>query len=480
MSYDSVLQYFYEIATIPRPSKQEEQIIAWLIDFAKSHGYDYKLDQVGNLVIKVPAPKEASGRPTVVLQAHVDMVCEKSPESKHDFSKDSLVLEEKDGWLTAKGTTLGADNGIGIALALAAAEGIESHGPLELLFTVDEETGLTGAANLEAGFIEGDILINLDSEDHGVLIIGCAGGTQLDILLPLKEESIDPALKLFKVACNGFMGGHSGININGQRVNAIKLLAEVLHAISSEIELRVATIDGGTAHNAIPRDAYCHLWLSAKEKDLVETLLGKWEKQTQHLYPKEQGFSLRLSPQTEFKNKGKLLAVDIKKGIDLLKAIPHGVYRHEAQNGHLVETSSTLARVCVIEKLDQSFLSIMSTQRSSKIEMLGEITSNITAICQLAGAQFSQSGFYPPWQPDLKSGILGKCQAIYRDLFHVSPTIEIIHAGLECGIIGEKFPHLEMISFGPTIKNPHSLAESLDLKTVDKTWQFLHQILTVL
>ncbi len=470
-----VLKWFEEITKIPRCSKHEEKIAQWLTDWAKKNNFKTKTDRVNNLLIKVPASPGFEKSLVVVLQGHMDMVCEKTPESTHDFSKDPIKLKYEGEWLTADGTTLGADNGIAIAMALAMALDKDlPHPPLELLFTVDEETGLTGANALEPGFIDGKILINIDSEDEGVFTVGCAGGINTAATIPFDHEAVPTNFKQFKILASGMKGGHSGIDIAQEKANAIKVLNRTLdQIIQAGVDLRLATINGGSAHNAIPRDASAVVFFPAAALNQVKTTIASSEKMLQFEF-KNTDPDLKLTLKENNDNFSRIAtAAGTKKLIDYIMVVPHGVDAMSTDIKNLVETSNNFANISV----EDGKLKTVSSQRSSIVSRLKAHTARIEATARLAGGDAKSGEGYPPWPPNMKSALLKKCTELYERMFNKKPVVEVIHAGLECGIIGNKYPGMDMISIGPTIKYPHSPDEKINVSTIGQVWDFLAQLL---
>jgi dipeptidase D len=465
-----ILDLFRQVNTIPRKSKHEDRISAWLVEWARSQNFDVQQDKSKNVYMYIPASPGRQTDPTVILQAHTDMVCEKTPDSTHDFNTDPITHIVEGDWMHADRTTLGADNGIGCALSLAlASDDSLSRPPLELLFTVDEETGLQGARNVRKGYLSGRIMINLDSEDEGVFTIGCAGGRDTALSMPMSRETGARTESLFTVSVDGLRGGHSGVDIHEQRENANVLLGRTLHLIGTEIAgMRIADIAGGSSHNAIPRNARAVVAVApALREAFRESFLRAHSRLTALVKTFEPGMELSLR-----ENSGTMSAItpeDSLKAIRLINALPHGVAKMSMDMENLVETSNNLAVVA----LKADALDILCSQRSSIDTQLDWIVSKIESIGALAGASVHSSEGYPGWKPDLHSKLLGLCKEVYRDLFDTQPRVEAIHAGLECGIIGAAFGDMEMISLGPTIKNPHSPEEKLFLPSVAKVWEFL-------
>jgi dipeptidase D len=465
-----ILLAFEQISRLPRPSRREEKIVAWLLNWAAENGLQARRDEASNIVIKVPASTGYENSETLVLQGHMDMVCEKTRDSKHDFDRDPIELVyTQDGWLTANQTTLGADNGIAIAMAMVVATDKDlGHPPLELLFTTDEETGLTGAQSLKAGFIEGRQLLNIDSEDEGIFTVGCAGGADACVALPFATGDSLPGYGTFKLAGDGLSGGHSGIDIILGRANAIKLLIRGINLLSQLTDVRIATLNGGTTRNAIPRDCEAVLLIPEKDIGKAKACIGQLEQKLQSEYRKtDPQLSLKLTLENgDFKAAS---ASTTRRAIDTILAYPDGVMAMSKDIEGLVETSNNLATV----KAEHGKLIIISNQRSSNMDSLALIGERILALARLAGAEGEISGTYPSWQPNMQSRLLARCVDVYEKRFGRKPVVEAIHAGLECGIIGSKYAGMDMISFGPTIKYPHSPDEKIDIASIGRTWDFM-------
>ncbi len=468
-----VWELFEEICGIPRPSKKEEKIIGWLIDFAKKNNLDYRRDRVGNVVLSKPASPGYEKKKMLVLQGHVDMVCEKNADVTHDFDKDPIQPFIDGDWVKAKGTTLGADNGIGMAFQLAILEDKDlEHGPLECLFTVDEETGLTGAFGLEPGFLKGRMLLNLDSEDDTELCIGCAGG--LDTLATFNYERVNNETDhiAFKVSVSGLKGGHSGDDINKGRANANKILARILWNCERMFEMRLAQIDGGNLRNAIAREAFAILTIPRKfKKDLEETIRQYAKDVGEEQKSNEPGVKINLHETAKPE-----CLIDYSTQSRLLGAIygaPHGVLGMSADIPGLVETSTNLASV----KMTSKNILVASSQRSSVASLKKDAADMVSSVFQLAGAKVSHGDGYPGWAPNMKSEILYVMRTKYKELFNEEPHVLAIHAGLECGLIGEKYPGMDMISFGPKMKGVHSPDEKLSIPSVQKSWKFVLEVL---
>jgi dipeptidase D len=469
-----VFSYFEEICKVPRPSKKEEKIVEYLIEFAKKQSLEYKKDDIGNILIYKPATKGKETVKTAVLQSHTDMVTEKDESVVHDFENDPIETYVEDGWVKAGGTTLGADCGIGMAamLAILADKEIE-HGALECLFTADEETGLTGAKALSKNFFSGKILINLDSEDDGELFIGCAGGIDTTIRLTYVTEPVPSDYVGFKLSIKGLSGGHSGDDINKGRPNAIKLLNRFLWRMSLKYDFRISSYEGGNLRNAIPREASAILCIGS---DLTPKIMKNYSNFKRHL--EEEYRHIEKNMQVEFKKvETPHNVIDEISQLDLLAALqacPSGVIAMSTKIDGLVETSTNLASVKFIHGRE---VLITTSQRSSIKSKLYDAVDTIKSLFSLTSARVITSNAYPGWEPNTNSEILGITKNVYKKLFHEEPKVKAVHAGLECGLFLEKYPELDMISFGPTIKNVHSPAEKLDIATVDKFWKLLTSIL---
>ncbi|MCB0533824.1 MAG: aminoacyl-histidine dipeptidase [Lewinellaceae bacterium] len=468
-----VWERFYEISQIPRPSKKEEQITAHFEQLFQKLGVPYEKDSVGNLVARVPATKGYEKAPIVVLQGHSDMVCEKNRDTEHDFDKDPIHLVRNGEWIGAKGTTLGADNGIGVAAALALLSDKDAeHGPLEILITIDEETGLTGANKISSKLLKGKYLINLDSEEDGIFYIGCAGGIDTTGTFRVKHAPL-PAGKFsaFSLRISGLKGGHSGGDIHLGRANAIKLLARTLEALQPLSPFFTA-IQGGSKRNAIPREAELTLVVPELAADQARTIIAQCEQNFKNEFKaNDPGVKLVLEPSTmPMFVYAKSLATKL---LQTLLALPHGVIQMSADIEGLVETSTNLATVVS----DESLITIGTNQRSSVESAKRYIAGSVSAAFGLAGAHVEQTDGYPGWQPNMDSKLLQICRKVGKAEFGKEPEIKAIHAGLECGILGGKYPGLDMISFGPTITGAHSPDERVHIPAVEKFYDLLKAVL---
>ena len=466
-------KHFDEIRKIPHCSKHEEEIRDYIINFSKNHGLKYKQDKTGNVVLYKKASPGFEKKPTIILQGHMDMVCEKNSDIEHDFSKDAIKIKIEKDILSADGTTLGADNGIGVAASLAILEDKTLKlGPIEALFTVDEETGLTGAFALENDMLKGKKMLNLDSEDFGVITVGCAGGGDSKIELEIKTTNNIEDFQNILLKISGLRGGHSGVDAHEQRGNAIKILARLLWNISKEYEIFISDIKGGDKHNAIPRESYANISVRKKDKESIIKELKKYELEIlEEIKPIDPNMKLDVESTEPLK------AILDKKStvsiINLLHSLPHGVEKMSYDIPELVETSTNLATVIIKEK---SVLIGLSS-RSSIGSALQDLRDRIHAISSLAGAKVSEEEPYPGWKPTLDSDLLKLSKKIFKDMYNEEPVVEAIHAGLECGIIGEKFPGMDMISIGPTLKYPHSPEEQVHISTVDKFYNYVIEII---
>lgn len=468
-----VWERFYEISQYPRPSKKEEKILAYLRGFFDQHGIRYKEDSVHNLIASVPATKGYENAPVVVLQAHVDMVCEKNKGTQHDFDNDPITLRQVDGWITADGTTLGSDNGIGVAAALAIVTDPDAvHGPLEILLTVDEETGLTGASNLDGSMINGKYLLNLDSEEDGAFYVGCSGGIDTAGTYKIQWENLPEGTESFELMVSGLKGGHSGLDINTGRANALKLLAHSLKQLESFGAL-ISAISGGSKRNAIPREAEAEVWLpsanSGKAVEVINNLSKAFLVEYGSVEP-----DLKITLTKKSSQSVKVFSSVLTKNIiNLLLAMPNAVQRMSADIPGLVETSTNLATIV----MSDDTVVVGTSQRSSIESAKKNLAASVKAAFELSGAEVTTGDGYPGWKPNMDSTIMKISVDAFKKLFGKEPEIKAIHAGLECGILGDKKPGLDMISFGPTITGAHSPDEKIEIKTVDKFYRLLKSIL---
>ena len=471
---EAVWGYFEEICQVPRPSKKEGKIIAYLLDWAKKHNLEAKRDDAGNVLIKKPATKGKENAPTVILQAHMDMVCEKNSDTVHDFDKDPLQPYVDGEWVRAKGTTLGADDGIGMAAQMAVLTSTDiAHGPIECLFTVDEETGLTGAFALQPGFLSGNILLNLDSEDEGEMFIGCAGGIDTVINMGYKTEKTPAESFAVKVQVKGLQGGHSGDDINKGRGNAIKILNRFLWDLNERYGLLVASLEGGNLRNAIAREANAVIVFDEVLKENIRVDFNMYAAEMEEVWKiTEPGLQLELE---SVDLPGEVLTQEFtNKLLNALYACPHGVFAMSYRMPGMVETSTNLAAVKFIEN---DTILITTSQRSDVDSEKMNIAHMVAAVFRLIGAEVEHGEGYPGWAPNPESAILKIAVESYKQLFGYEPVVRSIHAGLECGLFLEKYPGMDMISFGPTLRGVHSPDEKVDIETVGKWWKHLVDIL---
>lgn len=469
-----VWEAFDEITKVPRPSRHEDKIRKYLLDYAKKHSIEAKTDEVGNVLMKKPGTPGRENAPTVVLQAHMDMVAEKNSDVNHDFLKDPIQTYIDGDWVKAKGTTLGADNGIGMAAALAALTDAEiEHGPLEALFTVNEEIGLEGAENLGEDMISGKILINLDSEDDGEIFIGCAGGIDTTAKFKYKRSFAPDHFSYFKVKVSGLLGGHSGGDIHLGRANANKVIARFIWECSNRWDIEVSSFKGGNLRNAIPREAEAIFGIHDRHKDEIAKFQAQYADEIKNEY---KGVEPSMKLDIEEVEKPEF-CIDSETSLRLIRALysaPHGVVSMSKDIEGLVETSTNLAAV---KMEDPDSIIVTTSQRSSLESRKNDIAGQVEAHFQLAGAEVEHSDGYPGWAPNIDSEIMKVSADAYEELFGVKPQIKAIHAGLECGLFLNKYPHLDMVSFGPTMRDVHSPDEKLLIPTVDKFWKHLCLVL---
>jgi len=469
-----LFNYFEDICQVPRPSKKEEKIRQFLLDFASQNGLESKTDDTGNVLIIKPATPGRENSPTVVLQTHMDMVCEKNSDKVFDFDNDAIEPMVADGWVKANGTTLGADCGIGVAAQLAVLTSKEiQHGPIECLITVDEETGLTGAFALQPGFLSGDILLNLDSEDEGELFIGCAGGVDTIAIFTYQPEKVPANSVALKISVSGLLGGHSGDDINKNRGNANKILNRFLWKFTQQFGAKLADFNGGNLRNAIAREAFGIIVLPAEKQKEVLSVFESLSTAIKNEFEfAESKLQINCEEVSLPEN-----VIDGKTQSNLLNAIyacPHGVLEMSSRMEGMVETSTNLASVKFME--DNQIL-VTTSQRSELESRKHYAAETIEAVFKLAGATVSHSDGYPGWAPNPNSDVLKITVDSYKKLFNTDPIVRSIHAGLECGLFLEKYPQLDMVSFGPTIRGAHSPDERLDIETVGKFWKHLVDVL---
>ncbi len=468
-----VWSYFYAISQIPRCSTQEDRIRTYLIDQAKSRGLDYGTDEIGNVIIRIPASSRYESRPTVVIQGHMDMVCEKNKGTEHDFASDPLHLQRDGDILFAEGTTLGADNGIALAMGLALLDTDTPHGPLELLFTTDEESGLTGALNLDPSLITGRILLNLDSEEEGVFYIGCAGGVTTIGDIPVEWSSPAERAAAVSVSITGLRGGHSGADIHEGRGNAVKLGSRLLWQLLEEYPIRIAQIEGGGKHNVIAREFFVTFTLPKNQKgqliEKVEELGRTFKAEFGDIEP-----NMKVEVKEANAVPEKVLSPKTtSRSINALYLIPHGVDEMSRAIEGMVETSTNLASVT----LRDYDVHMTTSQRSSMISKRDDICARVTAAMRTAGAKVQYKAVYPAWTPNPDNPLIEIFSSAYRKLSGQDPTVTAIHAGLESGVIGDKFSDMHMISMGPNLHDVHTPDEHISISSVGRIWKLLTKVL---
>ena len=469
-----VFEQFAKINQIPRPSKREEKMIEYLTNWGKSHQLETAVDETGNVIIRKSATPGMENRKTLILQSHMDMVCEKLVDLDFDFDRDAIQTYVDGEWLRAKGTTLGADDGIGCAIELAILDSDDvEHGPLECVFTRDEETGLTGAEGMKAGFMTGDMLINLDSEDEGQIFVSCAGGRNTTATFHFEKEEAPQGLFFLQVSLKGLIGGHSGDDINKKRANALKVLARFLYQTQERYGLRLAYFNAGKLHNAIPRDGVALFGVPADKKENVRAdwnVFANDVTEEYHVTEKTMQFNME-SAKAE-----KVLPVEVStRLIQALQAADNGVFAmcQDEEIAWLVETSNNVASIVITDNEAK----VICSQRSNVMSALDNQAATIKAVFQLAGAEVVQGEGYPAWRMNPNSQLTALTVETYKKLFNKEPKVHGIHAGLECGLFSEKYPHLDMVSFGPTLRGVHSPDERLHIPTVQMIWDHLLEIL---
>ncbi len=460
---------FYSLTQIPRPSKHEDKVRDFLVQFGKNLGLETIVDEVGNVIIRKPATPGMENRKGVVLQGHMDMVPQKNSDTKHDFEKDPIETYIDNGWVKARGTTLGADNGLGVAASLAVLEAKDiQHGPIEAFITTDEETGMTGAMGVKAGVLKGDILLNLDTEEEGEIYIGCAGGTNGNFTFPFKSTSVPEGVLAFHLNISGMKGGHSGVDIDLERGNSIKVLTRILWEGSKYFGLRLASLEGGSLRNAIPREASAWVVIPIENKAAFTTVVADLEKIIRkELSAVEPTLKITLNPAEN----PVTLIDEATQGniINALYACPNGVIRMSNEMPGLVETSINIG----VLKTSGNTVIGQTLLRSSVDSAKLDLQNMVTAVFTLAGADINMDGQYPGWKPNPDSAILKLMLELYKQMFGKDPLVKAIHAGLECGILGGTYPNWDMISVGPTIVSPHSPDEKTEIASVQKFWDYL-------
>ncbi len=477
-----VWENFYGITRQPRPSKHEEKIRAYLMEWGKSHGIETFTDDTGNVIMRVPATPGYENRKGVILQGHMDMVPQKNADVVHDFEKDPIETWIDGEWVRAKGTTLGADNGLGVALALSVLESPEvKHGPLEVLVTYDEETGMTGASLLKPGVLKGEILMNLDSETEGEFYVGCAGGLDASAEAAYERKPAPKGWECWSLAVRGCQGGHSGMDIILCRANANKLAARLLYALLTEADAKLIDLEGGTLRNAIPREAFATLYIEPGKVAAAKAAVGKvsaaLKAEYAHTDPKlDISFEPYKAAEGETCDPEDCLYVEEGSALRFVRAIlacPDGVERMSDSMPGLVETSNNLAMVSICK----GKFFVKTLMRSSVDTAKEALAQKFESVFALAGVKSTFTGGYSGWAPNPDSAILGTMKQVYKDMFGKEPAVMAIHAGLECGILSGAYPHWDMISFGPTLLSPHSPDERCYIPSVQKVWDFLKAVL---
>ena len=474
MNPSAVWNNFYELTRIPRPSKKEARAVEYLYDFGKSLGLETIRDEVGNIIIKKPATAGMENRKGVILQGHIDMVPQKNPDVEHDFEKDPIETWIDGEWVKARGTTLGADNGLGVAMALSVLQSRElKHGPVEVLVTIDEETGMTGAHALKPGLLDGDILINLDSETEGELYIGCAGGLDASASVPYRTESVPAGWhNAFTVRVSGCQGGHSGMDIILYRANANKVLARVLLPLVRDYGVKLASFEGGNMRNAIPRDAAAVILVPDGRTGDVESCIRDMQAVIRSEYSATDP-QLGIGMEACAEPSECMADEDALRCLRALTAVPEGVERMSDQMPGIVETSNNTA----IVRTENGQFQIKTLMRSSVDSAKDLLAERMRAVIELAGGTVEFTGGYSGWAPNSASPVLHLMKSVYYDLYGTQPAVMAIHAGLECGILSGAYPHLDMVSCGPTIMSPHSPDERANIPSVEKCWNFLKAVL---
>ena len=468
---EAVWNHFADLNAVPRPSKKEERVIEFMKNFGKEQGLETTTDEVGNVLIRKPATAGMEDRATVILQAHLDMVHQKNNDTDFDFDREGIRSYVDGDWVRADGTTLGADNGLGVAMSMSilSSDQIE-HPDIEALFTIDEETGMTGAKNLKPGWLKGDILLNLDTEDDDEITIGCAGGVDTTARASYDEEQVPGGYSIIKLNLKGLAGGHSGMDIDSGRANANKLMNRLLFDLNADHDIRISSINGGGLRNAIPRESVA--CIAAKDADAVIKYVEEFEGVLRSEY-KEPEPELKLTAEKIETDAGVMPADFQDRFLKAVYAMPNGVFRMSPAMPELVETSTNLARV----EAGNGKIETQSLQRSSVESQKKDVAAAARATYQLMDADVEHTGDYPGWEPDTESPIKDVLADTYRELFNEEPKVMACHAGLECGIIGTHYQELDMISFGPTINNPHSPDECTSISSLQKSWKLFLETL---
>ncbi|MBC76250.1 MAG: aminoacyl-histidine dipeptidase [Halobacteriovoraceae bacterium] len=465
---------FYDFTQTPRPSKHEEKIQEYLIDLAKKHSFECQKDSVGNIIMYVPGKNGREDDEPVLVQNHIDMVTDSLPEVQIDFKNDPIETFMDDGWLKAKGTTLGADNGIGCAAALAIAlDESAVHPPLELLFTVDEETGLNGALGLESKYFKAKKMLNLDTEEWGSLYIGCAGGIDYQFERDFELENKEEGESLFELKISGLVGGHSGLDIQEQRGNAIKMISEYLSEALNGASLKLAELRGGRAHNIIPRDAFAKFYAQNTQSDRLKELAQEMKRRWLSYLPKEdQNFEIEIS-QTEA-TPDALSFENTSQFIQFASLFPHGAHAYDLASGRkLVGMSNNMARLLLVrgKAYAQTSVRFFDREEAKKLEL------QLKSLGKVFGYKVESASEYPSWKPVLENPVLETVKGVYKETFNEEAEVTAIHAGLECGILKDKIGKIDVVSFGPTIMGAHSPDERVDVASVEKFWLLFKNVM---
>lgn len=473
-------KHFARLCEIPRPSKHEDKVVAYIVDFARERGLDVKLDQIGNVIIKKPATPGMEDRRTLAMQSHVDMVPQKNADTDHDFLTDAITPYIDGEWVTAEGTTLGADNGIGVAAILALLESSDiPHPALEALLTIDEEAGMTGAKHLQPGHFEADLLLNLDTEDEGELYVGCAGGVDVNVSLPYSAEPAPAGHLAYKLSVRGLRGGHSGLDIDKGRGNANKIANRVIDTALQQIPaLRIASLDGGSLRNAIPRESFSIITVPADKTVLLQEVA----KLAIAMIKAELDNEARLDITLE-QCDAPATVMDAESQLNLIRAIrccPNGVERMSTALEGIADTSNNLARVVTDTENGQSRVRIQCLVRSLSDSARDEHGLNVAAAFQLAGAEASLDNAYPGWTPNMQSPLLALMKDVYQEMEGKEPEVKVIHAGLECGLLAKPYPNWDMVSFGPTIRRAHSPEERVHIQSVANFWDYFIKVVAAI
>lgn len=470
---NEVFHFFSEINKVPRPSGKSEKIIAYLTQFAEERGLECEVDEAGNVVIRKAASAGMEDHQGIILQSHTDMVCEKVKDLDFDFETEAIQTYIDGEWMKAKGTTLGADDGIGMAISLAVLDNNDlQHGPIECLFTSDEEIGLEGAFAIQPGFVKGKYLINLDSEDEGEIYIGCAGGQNTTVTFPCPKEEVPSGYFTLRINIDGLCGGHSGDDIVKKRANANKLLARFLYASQKKYDLRVIELQGGNLHNAIPRYATALIALPSAQKESIRVDFNIFASDVEdefHTTEKNMKFTM----ESEQSSEPAIEQNTAKRIISALQAVHNGVYKMSQDIDEIPEASSNVASI----RMEADTLKIVCSHRSMALSSRTDVQHATEAVFHLAGAETSTNEGYPGWKPNMDSHLLKTAIQSYKDLYGKEPLVKVIHAGLECGLFTEKYPNLELISVGPTMRGVHSPDERLHVPSVDLVWKFIVEVI---